>query len=106
MARYKVALLAIVGLAVFSLAVLRYWQGRRPGLGGPGFDMVEVCKWKYANDGIPNTCEARCKESYKGGGLTQAGEGDTTWLYCCPIGYTNCPASNGERVCKTGASCG
>jgi hypothetical protein len=104
MPKYRVALVAIVGIAVFSLGVWLYLQSRNT---GPGSDTVEVCKWKYVNDGIPNTCEARCKESYKGGGLTQAGEGDTTWLYCCPIGYTNCPAPNGGRICKreTGASC-
>ena len=87
MTRYKVALLAIISLAVFSLAVWLYWGSRPPtGLRNPPPAVVKPCKW-LPNPANPREadCEVRCPPGYAG--TTQATINGTTWLFCCPKGY-------------------
>jgi hypothetical protein len=105
--RYGVALLAIVGLAVFSLAVLLYWP--RPPRPNPLRSRVAPCKWdsELTRD-QENTCEARCGQSPHNVGWRQSPIWPNEpgrrypWYYCCPEGYQLCDAPPPDwHVCKS-----
>jgi hypothetical protein len=88
MATYKVALLAIISLAVVSLAVWLYWGSRPPsGLRNLSPPVVKPCKW-LPNPASPRDadCEDKCPPGYEG--TTQAPINGITYLFCCPKGYS------------------
>jgi hypothetical protein len=89
MSRYKVALFAVISLAVFGLAVLLYWWSR-PHVGLENPPLVEKpCKFlpNTANPEDDRDCYKRCGSPHEGGPV-QATINGTTWLFCCPKGYS------------------
>jgi hypothetical protein len=88
MTSYKVVLLGIIALAVFSVAVwlfLHDWDPKRP---PPPQATVRPCQWPFKNVGEDNTCLGRCGPPYTAGqSPVQAPVGGAVWLYCCPTGY-------------------
>jgi hypothetical protein len=105
MPRYKVGLAVVVGLAVLSLAVYLYLQGRGPGLGMPGPVTVKPCKWEQGKFTV-NTCEARCGHPYtKDDSAWQGQDGlpgqRKDYFFCCPKGHLNLCEREGFHVCSS-----
>src|SRR5581483_2221140 len=87
MTTYKVAFLAIIFLAVFSLAVLLYWRSRPPrGLGNPPAAVANPCRFLPNSISPGDDCHKKCGPDYERG-YVQATINGTTWLFCCPAGY-------------------
>ena len=95
MSTYSVLLLAIVALAVLTLAVYLYLQSRPPrplkNPPAPQPSRVKPCKWDPTQHTYEenHSCLLMCGPPYKPGhGPVQATINGKTWLYCCPMGYT------------------
>ena len=105
MASYNVALLAIVALAVFSLAVWLHLQSRPPGrLKDLAPSRVKPCKWDPEQHTYEenHSCYLMCGPPYQPGhGPVQATINGKTWLYCCPMGYTAHITAT-EEICIKG----
>ncbi len=87
MTSYKVALLGIIALAVFLVAVWLFPHDSGPKRPPPQAT-VHPCQWPFKDVGEDNTCLGRCGPPYTSVDTpVQAPVGGAVWLYCCPTGY-------------------
>jgi hypothetical protein len=107
MPRYKVGLLAVVGLAVIGLAAWLYLQGRGSGLGMPPPVTVKHCRWEQGQfPQSENTCLKRCGHPYTEADLALQGQDgppgqQKNYFFCCPKGYLSLCEQGGFHVCSS-----